>query len=127
MTGISVIVAEDEGLIRLALNDLLESEGYNVASAASGEAALSLLHDASHPYAGLVTDVRLGDGADGWALARQARDMMPEICVVYLTGDSAADWPVQGVPGSIVLQKPVVDAQLLAGISTLLRDRARLP
>lgn len=126
MTGISVIVAEDEGLIRLALNDLLESEGYNVASAASGEAALSLLHKASHPYAGLITDVRLGDGTDGWALARQARNMMPEICVVYLTGDSAADWPVQGVPGSIVLQKPVVDVQLLAGISTLLQDRARL-
>lgn len=127
MTGISVIVAEDEGLIRLALNDLLESEGYNVASAASGEAVLSLLHNASHPYAGLITDVRLGDGTDGWTLARQARDMMPEICVLYLTGDSAADWPVQGVPGSIVLQKPVVDAQLLAGISTLMRDRARLP
>lgn len=69
---------------------------------------------------GVITDIRLGDGPSGWDVARQARYQFPKIAVVYMTGDSAADWTAQGVPNSVLLQKPFAYAQMIAAISTLL-------
>jgi CheY-like chemotaxis protein len=109
------------------MEQTLESGGFDVVAASSGDAALQMLIDSETQFAGLVTDIRLGDGIDGWALARKARELIPDLCVVYITGDSAADWPAKGVPGSMVLQKPFADALLLTGISTLLNERGRLP
>lgn len=108
------------------MEQTLESGGFDVVAAPSGDAALSLLINSETRFAGLITDIRLGDGIDGWALARQARELVPDICVVYVTGDSASDWSAQGVPGSLVLQKPVADAQILTGISTLLNEQGGL-
>lgn len=124
---LTLLVAEDEALIRCATEQTLESGGFNVVAAPSGEEALQLLINSDAQFAGLITDIRLGDGIDGWALARRARELVPDICVVYVTGDSAEDWPAKGVPGSMVVQKPVADALLLTGISTLLNERGRLP
>lgn len=124
---ITLLVAEDEALVRLAMEQTLEEGGYEVVGAASGRAALSLLMDDHHKFVGLITDIRLGDEIDGWDLARKARELIPDICVVYVSGDSIADWPAQGVPGSLALQKPVPDAQILTGISTLLNENRRLP
>lgn len=124
---LALLVAEDEALIRCAMEQTLESGGFDVVAASSGDAALQMLIDSETQFAGLVTDIRLGDGIDGWALARKARELIPDLCVVYITGDSAADWPAKGVPGSMVLQKPFADALLLTGISTLLNERGRLP
>jgi CheY-like chemotaxis protein len=121
-TRISLLVAEDETLIRLAMQDLLESGGFEVISVSSGEAAMSLILQASRPFSGLITDIRLGGEMDGWALALNAREQNPDISVLYVTGDSAADWSAKGVPRSLVLQKPVADAQILTGISALLND-----
>ena len=70
---------------------------------------------------GLVTDVRLPGGADGWEIARHARELRGDLPVVYTTGDSAADWPANGVPNSVVVQKPYAAAQVLTPISTLMR------
>lgn len=124
---LTLLVAEDEALIRCAMEQTLESGGFDVVAASSGEEALQLLIDSEAQFAGLITDIRLGDGIDGWALARRARELFPDLCVVYVTGDSAEDWPAKGVPGSLVLQKPFADALLLTGISTLLNERGRLP
>jgi len=124
---LALLVAEDEALIRCAMEQTLESGGFDVVGASSGNSALQLLIDSATRFAGLITDIRLGDGIDGWALARKARELIPDLCVVYITGDSAADWPAKGVPGSMVLQKPFADALLLTGISTLLNERGRLP
>lgn len=45
---------------------------------------------------------------------------MTDLPIVYTTADSAAEWPVQGVPNSVVVQKPYAGAQLLTAISTLM-------
>lgn len=123
----ALLLAEDEALIRLAMEHALENGGFDVVAVQSGDAALSVLLNSGPRFAGLITDIRLGDGIDGWALARRARELVPEICVVYVTGDSAEDWPAKGVPGSTVLQKPVADVLLLTGISQLLNERKCLP
>ena len=76
---------------------------------------------------GLITDIRLGVGPNGWQVARHARRKFANLPIVYVTGDSAADWTVEGVPGSVLLQKPYADAQMLTAMSNLLIEAGPLP
>jgi CheY-like chemotaxis protein len=123
MTGTAVLLlAEDDAAVALVSQTMLEDGGYSVIVASCGSEAIKTLDERVDEIAGLVTDIRLGDGPDGWEVARHARELNPKIAVVYTTGDSAADWAAQGVPKSLVLQKPFVEAQLLTGISTLLNE-----
>lgn len=103
-------------------NDALEDGGYGVVEASNGEDAVALLAERAEAFLGLVTDVRLGKGIDGWEVARRARELRAGLPVVYLTAESAEDWAAYGVPKSILVQKPYAPAQLLAAISTLIND-----
>lgn len=116
-----ILVVEDEAIIRMNLVDVLEAGGFTVLESIDGDRAVAEI-DSREVLHGLVTDVRLGSGVDGWVVARQARLKFPSIAVVYITGDSAGDWPSEGVPNSIVLQKPFADAQLMDAVTTSLRE-----
>ena len=120
------LVVDDELLIRMSIVDALESGGFTVHESSSGEAAISEIdsHDVLH---GLVTDINLGSAANGWQVARHGRAKFPLLAVIYITGDSADDWPVEGVPNSVILQKPFADAQLVDAVTTLLREAGPQP
>ena len=94
--------------------------GFTISVAEDGNDAIARLEQKSDEIVGVITDIRLGNGPDGWAVARRARELKPIMAVVYMSGDSASDWAAQGVPKSIMLQKPFVEAQLLTAISGLL-------
>lgn len=115
-----LLLAEDEELIAEVMRVALEDGGYSVLLADTGDAAIAALDGRVAELSGLITDIRLPSGPDGWAIARHARELRPDIPVVYMTGDSAADWAAKGVPNSVVLQKPSAPAQLVTAISTLL-------
>jgi CheY-like chemotaxis protein len=120
-------LVEDQPLVRLDALDALEAGGYTIIEAASGDEALAAIGGASEAFAGILTDIRLGSGPVGWDVARYARERTPDIPVVYTSGDSAHEWPVKGVPNSVMVQKPYAAAQLVTAISTLLTsvDRTR--
>lgn len=115
-----VLLVEDEPLVLLVAQDALEAGGYKVVPAQLASEALDVLNTRIGELSGLVTDIRLPGGSDGWAIARHARELKADLPVVYVTADSAADWPVKGVPNSVVVQKPYAGAQLLTAISTLM-------
>lgn len=115
-----VLLVEDEALILIVAQDALEAGGYAVMPVTGSAAAMDALDERSGDFAGLVTDVRLGAGPNGWDVARHARELKANLPVVYTTGDSAVDWPVHGVPNSVVIQKPYAEAQLVTAISTLI-------
>lgn len=114
-----LLIVEDETLIRLGLVDLFETGGFTVGDAADGEAAIDAIERLTK-LCGLVTDVNLGSEANGWAVARQARKKFPDLAVVYITGDSVAEWPSEGVPNSTIVQKPFADAQIVTAVTALL-------
>ena len=114
-----ILLAEDERLIAAALADDLEEAGFVVRHAPTGRDALAAL-DEGTGVSGLVTDIRLGEGPDGWDVARHAREVFPLIPVVYMSGDSAHEHSAYGVPDSIMLQKPFVAAQLITAITALM-------
>jgi DNA-binding NtrC family response regulator len=124
----TLLLVEDENLIAITLSDELTSAGFEVVTAPDGETALRELQADAARFRALVTDVRLGAGPDGWAVAHAARELYPTIAVVYMSGDSAVGWAANGVPESVMLPKPFAAAQLVSAISTLITaaDAVRL-
>jgi DNA-binding NtrC family response regulator len=120
--SVSVLVAEDEVLILNMLQEALEEAGFDVLIAADGAVAVTLLDGRHSELSGLVSDVRLGAGPNGWEVARHARELRPDLSVVYITGDSGVDWAVNGVPKSILVQKPFASAQVITALATLIND-----
>lgn len=122
-----VLLVEDEILIQHVVEDALSEGGFKVVLADSGETAMKLF-DAQLTYRALVTDVNLGPRQlSGWDVARHARELIPDLPVVYMTGDSAAEWTAHGVPNSVLLTKPFAPMQLLTAISQLLNRAPQAP
>ncbi|MCK1453278.1 response regulator [Bradyrhizobium sp. 35] len=118
--GSTILLVEDEALLREMLEETLIEAGYGVVSAASGEEAARLLIRTPLPRA-VVTDINLGRARmDGWGLARLARENDPSCGILYVSGDSAHRWASNGVPRSILLPKPFAPAQLVQALSGLL-------
>ncbi|MBN8812369.1 MULTISPECIES: response regulator [unclassified Sphingomonas] len=117
---ILLLLVEDNPLIAELMKAALADRGYDVIWSGGGMEALGMLDDRVAEIAGLITDIRLGEGPSGWKVAHHGRELRPELPVVYMTGDSAGDWTARGVPNSVLLQKPFAPAQLVTAISTLL-------
>lgn len=117
-----ILLVEDEAVIAIELQDVLEDAGFAVTHVLTGTDAIAALDENNLELSGIVTDIRLGSEADGWAVARHARELIPRIPVVYMSGDSAHEHTAQGVPDSIMLEKPFASAQLITAVSTLLNS-----
>ena len=78
-----ILVAEDEALAALAIEDELTREGYEVVLAPDGQAALDAARSAMPDL--LLTDLRM-PRLDGVALIRALRGMAPDLPVVVMTG-----------------------------------------
>ena len=122
-----VLVIEDDQEIQTVLEDALRDGGLEPAIAGSGEEAVTLLKAFRSKYRALVTDIKLMGRLDGWRVARAAREVDPAFPVVYITGAAAAEWPVQGVPNSVLLSKPFAPEQLVTALSELIDAPALSP
>ena len=100
----TLLLVEDEGLIRHDLKEGLVEAGFDVSDVAAGGTALSEIEADASRFSGLVTDINLGKGPDGWEIARRARELLPNLPVVYISGHGSADWPSKGVPNSLTLE-----------------------
>jgi len=108
----TVLLVEDDALIRASVADMLMDEGCAVIEAGSAEEALVALQTA--PVDVLVTDVNL-PGATGPELAARARDVRPDVVVVFATGDPGA---IPADDGARVLCKPYSSADLCAAVTS---------
>ena len=80
-----ILLAEDEPLLReLAFEDLSDA-GYEVLAARNGDAALAILQD-DRAFDLLFTDIRMPGLLDGWALAEEAKRLVPGLRVIFSTG-----------------------------------------
>jgi DNA-binding response OmpR family regulator len=118
-----VLLVEDEALIAFALEEELIEAGFQVFGHAQSEAAIAVIEAQKTQYCALLTDIDLGGASNGWELAHRARELNPDLPVIYMSGKSAIEWKAHGVPGSIMLQKPFVFAQLLTALTTLMNGQ----
>jgi CheY-like chemotaxis protein len=119
---IVIMVVEDDQLIQGVLEEALSEGGFETAIATVGEEAITLLQDKQARYRALITDINLPGRLDGWEVARRARQLNPEIPVIYITGPAADEWASQGVPKSILLSKPFAPAQIVTAVAQLLNE-----
>lgn len=116
-----VLVVEDEPLIQDVVRSALEEAGFRVLVASKGAAAIGLLEgDQSGAIRAVVTDINLGSGTNGWQVATRARELRPEMPLLYVTGGNADEWAVNGVPQSILINKPFAPAQIVTAVSQVL-------
>lgn len=115
-----LLVVEDEVLLHMVLEDELTAAGFAVVLTTSASGALGEIERHGETFKALITDIRLGPGQNGWELAHRVREKYPAMSVVYMSGDSAQDWPAYGVPKSIMLSKPFAMAQLITAVAQLL-------
>jgi CheY-like chemotaxis protein len=124
---ILVLIVEDDALIQMELESTISDGGFSTTSEARGEKAVAKL-EANPSIQALVTDINLVGQTTGWEVARRARELYPEIPVIYVSSVATEEWKSQGVPLSILISKPFASAQIVTAISQLLNaSGASLP
>jgi len=110
----TLLVVEDEFLVRVAVSKMLQRFGYTVLQAESGEAALKLWPQYKDQIRLLLTDVVMPGGLSGYELARQLQAEQPRLKVIYTSGyngDLAGERPAL-TDGLNFLQKPYAPQKL---------------
>jgi len=120
MRSATVLVVDDDALILKVLVDELTEVGFEVMAARDGNQAIAGLTKDASRFKAIITDVNLGIGPDGWDVGRRARELVSNMPVVYLSGDSSHEWSSKGVPDSVMIAKPFVPVQLVTAISILI-------
>jgi CheY-like chemotaxis protein len=101
---VHVLFVEDEFLISEWVTQALSELGFCVhAVGTAAEALLALRQD---PVDILFTDINLPGDMDGAALARRAREMQPDLPVVYASARTNMLNPAERVPDSTFVPKP---------------------
>ncbi|MDN5568326.1 MAG: ATP-binding protein [Paracoccus sp. (in: a-proteobacteria)] len=116
-----VLLVEDEAPVRAFASRALKLKGFDVAEAASGEAALDLLHKGDQQIDIFVTDVVM-PGLDGPSWVREARKLMPQAKVIFMSGyteDIFVDGQVP-IPDAAFLAKPFTLTELTELVRTQL-------
>jgi CheY-like chemotaxis protein len=104
--GETLLVVEDEPVVRSVIVDMLQDEGYRVLEAGDGPSGLRVLRETPQIDL-LVTDIGL-PGMSGLQLADQAREARPELKILFITGYSESVVMAKGFlqPGMEMITKP---------------------
>ena len=86
----SILVVEDEVILRMDLGDHLRSSGFIVLEAPNGDDALTVLRTEESVRL-VVTDMRMPGEIDGGALVSWLRQEKPHIKVIVVSGNLAVD------------------------------------
>lgn len=118
MDAQTVLVVEDEILIRFILADSLRDIGYQVLEAADGDEGLHILNSGQVVDL-LVTDVRMPGDVDGMELTRRSKSLAPRRPVIVC---SAHLYKSEAFPADEFLAKPYSIAALAETIERLIGD-----
>jgi two-component system, response regulator PdtaR len=119
---IHVLLVEDEILINEWVTQSLSEQGFAVQSVTNAADALG--HLASDPVDVLFTDINLPGQMDGAALARRARELLPNLPVIYASARATMLAPDARVPGAIIVPKPYEPALVGRLLTAALRQAA---
>jgi nitrogen-specific signal transduction histidine kinase/CheY-like chemotaxis protein len=105
--GETVLVIDDEPIVRMLIVEVLEEIGYTVLEAGDGPAGLKILRSDARIDL-LVTDVGLPGGMNGRQVADAARTSRPDLKVLFVTGYAENAAIANGLldPGMQVIAKP---------------------
>jgi CheY-like chemotaxis protein len=118
--GVTVLLAEDDAVMRRLTRKMLEQHGYTVLEAEDGTAAMKLMSTNHHSVDLVLTDVVMR-GMTGPELVLQLLDRHPTMKVVYMSGYTGELVAQEGLSSSIpLLEKPFTKMDLLKKIDAAL-------
>jgi DNA-binding NtrC family response regulator len=79
----SILIVEDEKILRISLTDALKEEGYTVLAATNGKDALAAIEQGI--FSVIITDIRLPD-ISGMEVLRASMEIAAAVPVVMMTG-----------------------------------------
>ena len=120
--GETVLVVDDEPIVRMLITDVLEELGYTALEAADSVEGLRILRSKARIDL-LISDVGLPGGMNGRQMADAARQVRPDLKVLFITGyaENAAVGNGQLAPGMAVLTKPFAVDHLSMRISEMIK------
>ena len=125
-TPLRILVVDDEALIRWSLAEMLSEDGHEVVGAATGQAALSAVDNASAPFDAVLLDFRLPDSDDLGLLGR-LRLLLPDASIIMMTAYGTPEMLEQAIKlGAYrVINKPFEIADILALVVEARHGRRR--
>jgi CheY-like chemotaxis protein len=122
MASVRVLLVEDDDDNRELMTEVLETAGYQVATAASGAEGLRKLSEQAVDV--VVTDVGM-PGMGGLELARASKRIAPRVPVVVVTGYAEREdiMSARGREVDAVLIKPVDPDLLTASVAALVNAK----
>lgn len=112
----SVLLVEDELLVREVTHEDLDEAGFSVTTASDADEAIALLRD-GRQFDLLFTDIRMPGQTDGWEVARQAKELLPGVKVIYATG--LGEGPDDLTASECYVCKPYTFADVLQAVDRL--------
>jgi len=95
----SILIVDDELLIRDLLYDFFNGQGWKTSIAENGDKALEILNSRSIDL--VLSDIRM-PGMDGLELTAEMRETFPDIPVVLITGYPSVDTAVSALRHKVV-------------------------
>lgn len=117
----TVLVVEDESDVLEIVQDALERRGFMVRTAETDEHAYAILEKEARSFQVLIADINLGVGTTGFDVARRARQLHPDLQVVYITGH-AAHLDRFGVPDAVMFPKPFYPDELAERVVDIVQN-----
>ena len=118
----TLLLAEDEALVRAVAAAALEEAGFTVLQASDGTEALRLFHERGAEVRAVLLDLAM-PGADGVRVVREVRGLRPDIPVVVASADGAdIASRLPGTGPACFVRKPYRPEQLIAGVRDVLAE-----
>ncbi|HEY3319759.1 MAG TPA: sigma-54 dependent transcriptional regulator [Planctomycetota bacterium] len=117
----TILIAEDEGVIRKELSQVFSDKGYKVIQSADGALALSELKKQSIQL--VITELRI-PGLSGLELVRKGREQSPESEFIVMTASASMDTAIEAMRAgaSDYLVKPLAMDELLAKVDRIMEN-----
>jgi CheY-like chemotaxis protein len=117
-----VLLVEDELLISEMISEFLEEHGFRVHAVGTATEALLYLGSGAEVDI-LFTDINLPGGMDGVTLAQRARELRPDLAVVYTSGRFGRIEQLKAVTGAAFVPKPYHPEKVCALLEQIARPR----
>jgi len=120
----TVLVVEDEVLVRMVICEYLRDCGFRVIEAATGEEAIVVLQQPTLAIDVVFSDVQLGPGIDGFAVSQWVRANRPDLDMLLVGNiERAADVAAELCENGPSLSKPYEPQTVVDRIRRLLAER----
>ncbi len=119
MYPFSVLLVEDNQLLRWWLTNSLEGEGYCVVAPETVDEAISMA--GVTPFDALITDWRLTQGHDGLEILNRVRERFPGTLAILISAEADAQLSAQAQAGGfdLVIEKPFPVAEIVGAVKRL--------